>query len=62
MREYDFNHILEALEFQDFARDMLQVREDLLFESFAEGRDRGIDGRCVLKDGYTIIAAICGFV
>ena len=55
MNEYDFYRIFEPLEFQDFARDMAQVKTGLLFESFAEGRDLGIDGRCVLQDGRTVI-------
>lgn len=55
MSDYDFYRIFEPLEFQDFARDMVQVKTGLLFESFAEGRDLGIDGRCVLQDGRTVI-------
>lgn len=55
MTKYDFNNAFSPTEFQDFARDMIQIREDILIESFAEGRDLGIDGRCVCADGYTII-------
>lgn len=55
MADYDFYNIFEPLEFQDFARDMVQRREGVTFESFARGKDLGIDGRCVLKDGSVII-------
>lgn len=55
MGDYDFSKIFEPLEFQDFARDMIQVRENIFIESFSEGRDLGIDGRCVQKDGNVII-------
>lgn len=51
MSDYDFHHIFEAYEFQDFARDMIQVREKKSFESFREGRDLGIDSRCIGPDG-----------
>ena len=52
---YDFNHAFSPAEFEDFARDMLQMREDRKFESFAEGKDKGIDSRSVSEDGYTVI-------
>lgn len=40
---------------QNFPRDMIQIREDIVIESFAAGRDLGIDGRWMGADGYTII-------
>ncbi len=52
---YDFHHAFSPAQFEEFARDMLQVKENLAFESFAEGRDLGIDGRSVSEDGYTVI-------
>ena len=55
MKSYDFYSTFEAMEFQDFARDIIQAREDIVIESFSEGKDKGIDGRCVGADGYTII-------
>lgn len=55
MADYDFYNIFEPMEFQDFARDMIQCREGIVFESFARGTDLGIDGRCVLGDGSTVI-------
>lgn len=47
MSGYNFHDIFEALEFQDFARDMIQVRDNLRFESFGEGKDGGMDARCL---------------
>ena len=52
---YDFYHAFSPTEFQNFARDIIQIKEHIILESFAEGRDMGIDGRYVAKDGYTII-------
>ena len=54
MKPYDFYNSFSPLEFQNFARDMIQIREDIFIESFAEGKDMGIDGRHVRADGYTI--------
>lgn len=51
MNTYDFQKIFSPMEFQDFARDMLQVREGVVFESFAEGRDLGIDNRYISPEG-----------
>ena len=55
MADYDFYTLFDSLEFQDFARDMVQIREGITFEFFARGTDLGIDGRYVLKDGSVII-------
>lgn len=55
MSSYDFNVVFSPLEFQDFARDILQIREKKIFESFAEGKDEGIDGRYIAEDGESII-------
>ena len=55
MADYDFYTLFDSLEFQDFARDMVQIREGITFESFARGTDLGIDGRYVLKDGSVMI-------
>lgn len=55
MKAYDFNTNFSPEEFQDFARDMLQKKEKIIFESFAEGKDQGIDGRYIAEDGTTVI-------
>ena len=63
MKRYDFYRLLEPMEFQNFARDMIQAREDFVLESFSLGGDRGIDGRFVREDGYTVIFQakwVCG--
>lgn len=44
MNDYDFK-ILHSNEFECFTRDLLQATEKLRIESFAEGRDGGIDLR-----------------
>lgn len=55
MKSYDYNLAFSPYEFQNFARDIVQIKEHMMFESFAEGRDCGIDGRNVAEDGYTTI-------
>ena len=55
MSGYNFHDIFEALEFQDFARDMIQVRDNLRFESFGQGKDGGMDARCLGEDGFCTI-------
>lgn len=55
MRVHDFTTNFSSEEFQDFARDMIQKREGIIFESFAEGKDQGIDGRYIAEDGTTVI-------
>ena len=42
MLDYDFR-ILQPSEFECFSRDLLQAREEIFIESFADGRDKGID-------------------
>ena len=44
MTNYNFLN-LTPIEFEELSRDILQVRENLLFESFKEARDGGIDFR-----------------
>lgn len=55
MKNYDFHQLLEPLEFQEFARDMIQVREKIDMEAFREGPDQGIDARCITPEGRCII-------
>ncbi|HHV08780.1 MAG TPA: hypothetical protein GXX75_00685 [Clostridiales bacterium] len=55
MSNYDFHRKFDPMEFQRFVRDMLQVREHLVFESFKDGKDEGIDGRHISKDGEVTI-------
>lgn len=55
--KYDFHQQLEWLDFQNLARDVIQIREGFLFESFKEGRDGGIDGRFCSKEGTVILQA-----
>ena len=43
MNEYDFNKLLNSIEFEDLSRDLIQRELNITFESFKEGRDQGID-------------------
>ena len=54
MLNYDFNKALSPERFQDLARDILQVREKNIMESFRKTKDGGIDIR-TKKDGKVII-------
>lgn len=51
---YDFNQLLEPEEFQNFARDILQVREKNIMESFRVTKDGGIDMRTKIGDKLVI--------
>ncbi|EHL04835.1 hypothetical protein HMPREF0322_04510 [Desulfitobacterium hafniense DP7] len=55
--EYDFHRQLEWMDFQNLARDAIQIREGILFESFKEGKDSGIDGRFCSAEGTVILQA-----
>ena len=54
---YDFYRQLEWMDFQNLARDVIQIREGFFFESFKAGADHGIDGRFCNEDGTTILQA-----
>ena len=55
MLDYDFR-LLQPSEFECFSRDLLQARENILIESFADGRDKGIDLRFAYsKDKICIV-------
>ena len=54
MLDYDFQ-ILQPSEFECFSRDLLQARENIFIESFADGRDKGIDFRFAYSINKTCI-------
>ena len=55
MTDYDFR-VLQPSEFECFSRDILQARENIFIESFADARDKGIDLRFAYsKDKSCII-------
>ena len=54
MPDYDFR-ILQPSEFECFSRDLLQARENIFIESFADGRDKGIDLRFAYNNDHTCI-------
>lgn len=52
--DYDFR-ILQPSEFECFSRDLLQAREKIFIESFADGKDKGIDLRFAYDKTKTCI-------
>lgn len=54
MMDYDFK-ILQPSEFECLSRDLLQAREGIFIESFADGRDKGIDFRFAYSEDKTCI-------
>lgn len=57
MNKYDFHKLFDPMTFQDFSRDMIQIRDNIFFESFKEGKDQGIDGR-YYDDSNTVILQV----
>ena len=55
MVNYDFNKKLEKTEFENLVRDIIQVREGVMFESFSVGPDGGIDFRKTDNDNSIIV-------
>ena len=54
MTDYDFR-ILQPSEFECFSRDLLQTREKVFIESFADGKDKGIDLRFAYNKARTCV-------
>lgn len=54
MINYDFL-ILSPNEFEEISRDLLQKKFESYIESFATGRDGGIDLRCTIDDSRTMV-------
>lgn len=54
MTDYDFR-ILQPSEFECFSRDLLQARENIFIESFADGKDKGIDLRFAYNNEKTCV-------
>ena len=44
MRSYDFNEKLDWKSFQVLAVEIVQYRENIQFQTFRDGRDKGADG------------------
>lgn len=42
MPDYDF-HTLSPVDFEALTRDLLQASQNIVFQSFKVGRDRGVD-------------------
>lgn len=54
MPSYDFKQ-LSPYDFEQLARDLIQARDNIVLESFATGRDNGIDFRCARTTGNAIV-------
>ncbi|WP_315108259.1 hypothetical protein [Clostridium intestinale] len=57
MVNYDFHKLLEYREFERFARDIVQIRDEIFLESYKEGKDQGIDGGYFHIDNTIIFQA-----
>ena len=57
MTNYDFN-ILQFNEFESLCRDLLQKKNNIFIESFADGRDDGIDLRYATTNDKTSIVQV----
>ena len=55
MPKYDFHALMEPLEFQRFAIDVIDVREKTNFEVFSEAKDLGIDAYKITNNGIKIV-------
>jgi len=55
MPKYDFHKLLEPYEFQNLARDIIQIKEDCFLESFSAGSDDGVDLRKKENDDTLIV-------
>ena len=58
MKSYEYSSIFTPQEFQNFARDIIQIKENKFIESFAEGKDGGIDGRFIDQEGNITILQV----
>jgi len=54
---YDFHNCFSPIEFERFVRDVLEIRENRVFENFGVGVDGGIDLRSELE-GVTIVIQV----
>ncbi|MBR3771098.1 MAG: restriction endonuclease [Clostridium sp.] len=56
MANYRFYDVFEPKEFQDFVRDIVQIRENIKLENFGDSRDGGMDGRFICSKGeFTVL-------
>ena len=55
MRNYNFNKLLDSRTFEFFGKSIIEKIENKRFEIFSEGRDLGIDLRCVNEKSLIIV-------
>lgn len=54
----NYNYLnLSPVEFEELSRDVLQIREGIIFESFNSNKDGGIDFRFKTAESYIIVQA-----
>lgn len=58
MANYRFYENFGDKEFQDFARDIVQIRENIKLENFGNGRDGGMDGRYISSKGKVTVLQV----
>lgn len=57
MADYNFQ-LLQPTEFENLARDILQVKEGIYIQSYADGKDRGIDFRYSTNKDKNIVVQV----
>lgn len=57
MRKYDFNERLDWKSFQTLACEIVQHREQIHFQTFREGKDKGIDGLWFCGEEHIVLQA-----
>ena len=57
MADYNYQ-LLQPTEFEDLARDILQVKEGIFIESFADGKDGGIDFRYSTTNDKSVVVQV----
>lgn len=55
MMQYHFHDLFESIEFEQLARDVVQIRDRIVLETFAKGPDSGMDGRFVSTNKTVIL-------
>lgn len=58
MKHFNFYELFDDTEFQHFARDMIQIRDNITFEGFGKGRDGAMDGYYIDQAGKITILQV----
>lgn len=57
MSNYNY-HLLSPIEFETLAKDIIQKKENIILESFKEGKDSGIDFKYNFSPKRTLIVQV----